>query len=60
LVAPHLTVDRLEPMIEIIGWNEKCVQNALKLHCGNEYPGTLKENHHGIGSWDEAHHINAT
>jgi hypothetical protein len=47
-------------MIEIIGWNEKCVQNALKLHCGNEYPGTLKENHHGIGSWDEAHHINAT
>jgi len=31
VVAPHLTVDRLEPMIEIIGWNEKCVQNALKL-----------------------------
>jgi hypothetical protein len=30
-VAPHLTVVHLEPMIEIIGWNEKCVQNALKL-----------------------------
>jgi len=25
------TVDRREPMIEIIGWNKKCVQNALKL-----------------------------
>ena len=30
LVAPHLAVVRLEPMIEIIGRNEKCVQNALK------------------------------
>jgi hypothetical protein len=32
LVVSHLTVDRLGPMIEIIGWNEKCVRNALKLH----------------------------
>jgi hypothetical protein len=24
-------VDRLGPMIEIIGWNEKCVSNALKI-----------------------------
>lgn len=31
VVAPHLSVECLGQMIEIIGWNERCVSNALKL-----------------------------